>query len=527
METSVPDNAATRTAGPPDAAATRSADGHPLMPAGDAGSGPLPASIGRFVVREWLGSGAFGDVYRAHDPMLDREVALKVAKPGSLYSPERVARFRREAKAVANLRHPHVVPLYETGGDGSERFLVMAFVSGQTLAATIREGKREWEPISFRVAAAITRKLAEALAYAHAQGVVHRDVKPANVLIDDRGEPHLVDFGLAARTELGDEQLTREGTFMGTPAYMAPEQADGEAGPKSDQYSLGCTLYEMLTGRTPFAGRPGQQVLLHRLEPISDPREWRPRIPRDLETVLRKCLEKDPGRRYPSCETLAEDLARYEAGEPVRARRVGVFERLGRWVRRNPVVTLCLILTFCSLLTATLLALHRARTAEAELAGETVAKDSAALRATEYETRAAAANQRAERAETQLRFTQPDRPARPERYESPLALVRLREMATGKLRAEIDGKGDMTCVAVTPDGLRVVTGHGDGTARVWNVETSTLHVTLKGHTAALWGVAIASDGSRVSTASHDGTSRLWDAQTAKELNIWKTSPPAK
>jgi uncharacterized protein (TIGR03000 family) len=298
------------------------------------GSGvSLPERVGRFVVRARLGEGAFGEVYRTHDPQLDREVALKVAKPGALAAEGQVRRFLREARAAANLRHPYIVPLFETGQDGDRYYIASAFIPGGTLAEEMKAGA-----LPFGRAVALVRKLAEALGYAHRQGIVHRDVKPTNVLLDDRGDPLVADFGLAARAE-EDEKLTHEGTIMGTPAYMSPEQAAGrsaEVGPASDQYALGVMLFEMLTGRRPFAGAGHALLAAHVGQAPPSLRSLNRAVPRDLETICLKCLEKDPQRRYGSCEDLAEDLRRWQAGEPIQARRIGLAERTWRWAKRNP-----------------------------------------------------------------------------------------------------------------------------------------------------------------------------------------------
>ncbi|HYH68893.1 MAG TPA: protein kinase, partial [Urbifossiella sp.] len=243
---------------------SRTGSHHGTRDPADASAG-VPQRLGRFQVRGFVGEGSFAEVYAGYDPQLDREVALKVARPGTLGTARRVKRFLREARAAGNLRHPNIVPLYETGEDGGRHFLVTAFVRGRTLGAVIREaGPRGGLPVTD--AAQLARKLAGAIAYAHAEGVVHRDVKPDNVMVDEKGEPHLMDFGLADRPDDGDERLTLPGVAVGTPAYMAPEQAAGESGligPAADQYALGCTLYELLTGQTPFAGPPQVQFVLH------------------------------------------------------------------------------------------------------------------------------------------------------------------------------------------------------------------------------------------------------------------------
>ncbi|HJT79064.1 MAG TPA: serine/threonine-protein kinase, partial [Gemmataceae bacterium] len=283
-------------------------------------------------MRRFLGEGAFGRVYEAYDPQLDRAVALKVAKPEQLGSAQRVQRFLREAKAAANLRHPHIVPVFEAGTDGGHHFIAAAFIPGRTLEAAVEEARPD-----FRRSAQLVRQLAGALAYAHGLGIVHRDVKPANVMLDERGDPLLMDFGLAARQEEA-EKLTQDGARMGTPLYMAPEQWAGQAVAASDQYSLGVLLFELFAGQTPFSGTPELLAFLHEKQEPPSPRKFDRRLPRDLETICLKCLQKEPGRRYADCQALADDLRRWLDGETVTARRPGPGERLLRWGRRNPLV---------------------------------------------------------------------------------------------------------------------------------------------------------------------------------------------
>jgi WD40 repeat protein/serine/threonine protein kinase len=302
---------------------------------GSAEPSSVPSRIGRFEIRDELGSGAFGTVYRAFDPILDREVALKVPHPGTLKTPKAITRFLREAKAAAQLYHPHIVPVFDTGSDGPHHYIASAFVPGQTLADAIDDARPD-----LRRAAQIVLDLADALHYAHAQGIIHRDVKPANIMLGSDGKAYLMDFGLA-RMALSAEKLTQDGAIIGTPAYMAPEQASAsgdEATAASDQYSLGVTLYELICGQTPFSG-PTSLVLFHAINTAApSPCSINSAIPRDLETICLKTVAKLPSERYASCGDLANDLRHFLLGEPTTARPLSVWEHARRWVRRKPAI---------------------------------------------------------------------------------------------------------------------------------------------------------------------------------------------
>jgi WD40 repeat protein len=292
--------------------------------------------FGDYELLRELARGGMGLVFQARQMSLKRPVALKMILAGQLAHETDVKRFHLEAEAAANLDHPGIVPIYEVGQHEEQHYFSMGFVEGQSLAQRLAGG-----PLPPREAAALLVKVAEAIEYAHQRGVIHRDLKPSNILIDTHGNPRITDFGLAKKIQ-GDSGLTGSGQIMGTPSYMPPEQAGGnrgDVGPAADVYALGATLYSMVTGRPPFQASSPMDTLLQVLEnePVP-PRQLNESVPRDLETIALKCLQKDPKRRYGSARELAEDLDRYLTGKPILARPVGRAERLWRWCRRNPAL---------------------------------------------------------------------------------------------------------------------------------------------------------------------------------------------
>ncbi|HZW29628.1 MAG TPA: serine/threonine-protein kinase [Isosphaeraceae bacterium] len=292
-------------------------------------------SVGDYELIEMLGRGGMGIVYKARQVSLNRLVALKLIKDAEFASASDRLRFQNEAEAVAQLDHPHIVPIYEVGECRGRRYFSMKLIAGTGLDKHLADFLAD--P---RAAARLVAVIAEAVHHAHERGILHRDLKPGNILVDERGQPHVTDFGLAKRitTESG---LTHSGAIMGTPLYMSPEQASGIKGANTtatDVYGLGSILYALLAGRAPFStGSVAEALDLVRHRPPEPPSRRNPRVPRDLEVICLKCLEKEPKRRYPSALALAEDLSRWLEGKPIAARPVGPLPRAGMWCRRNPL----------------------------------------------------------------------------------------------------------------------------------------------------------------------------------------------
>src|SRR6476646_5045412 len=302
------------------------------------------ADFGDYELLSEVGRGGQGVVYRARQKSLNRTVALKVIGLGHWATEAHLKRFRREAEAAASLEHSGIVPIYEVGEHDGSCYFSMKFVEGGQLDELVKR-----EPMPIKRAADLIAKVARTVHYAHEHRILHRDIKPGNILLDQKGEPHLTDFGLARLVET-ESTVTRTLEVLGTPSYMAPEQATGnnaQLTAATDVYGLGAVFYQLLTGHPPFAGGTTYETikLLLDTEP-RQPRLWNSKIDRDLSTICLKCLEKDPKRRYPSALALAEDLDRWLKHEPIQARHTGVFTRGRKWVRRNPTSALlaaCLV----------------------------------------------------------------------------------------------------------------------------------------------------------------------------------------
>ncbi len=465
--------------------------------------------LGRYELREPVGRGGFATVYRAWDTELRRDVAIKLPRDEFAGQPDLMERALREARSAAQLRHPAIVPIYEVGTHGDATYIVYEFVPGPTLAKLMRETRP-----SPQQAAAWVARIAEALDYAHGCGVVHRDVKPANVMMDRDGLPMIADFGLARHADAG-ATLTQEGDILGTPAYMPPEQASGRghaADARSDVYSLGVLLYELLCGRLPFEGT--SVSILHRVihdEPIS-PRGVRPSVPLDLETICLKAMAKEPSRRYESAGAMAEDLRRYLEHRPIRARRVGPLGQLARWCRRNPALAAAVAATiavaaigFWRVLSERDRFRAERDRAEANLYQALISDARGQMRGRDTGWWWKAMDDIGQAAKLNVADRDP---------------TELRELAIqclgssyNSLRLSATWSGHtapVTSVAVSLDGRFVASGSRDNTIRLWSMPDGEPLGVLNGHEGVVLRVAFHPDGRRLASCSADGTVRLWD-----------------
>ena len=507
-----------------------------IRPAGT----PWQPEVPGHTILERIGRGGMGVVYLARHKALDRHVALKMLVAGAHAGEEELARFQIEAQAVARLDHPNIVNIYEIGEHQRLPYFSIEYCPGGSLDARLKQN-----PLAAGPAAELVETLARAMASAHEQGVIHRDLKPANVLLTLDGTPKITDFGLAKRVG-ADSGQTQTESIVGTPCYMAPEQAWGESkrvGPAADIYALGAILYDCLTGRPPFKGANTLETLdqVRSREPIP-PRQLVASIPADLETICLKCLRKEPTKRYESAGALADDLKRWLTGKPIRARPVGRLERGFKWMKRNPVVSALLgsiVLLVISASIAIYVKYLDAKESEARaIANEkearkqegeairqaTIAKDNeetanAALRDLKH-------NSALDKIQlAQAAFNSNNIPVAHERLDQVPPELRkwewhyLKTHFTGGLCTLYGHTNQIECVAFSPDGSRIVTSSRDGTARVWSARAGLPLLELKGHTGAVTGAAFSPNGLQIVTGNTDGTARIWDARTGTTIHV--------
>jgi WD40 repeat protein/tRNA A-37 threonylcarbamoyl transferase component Bud32 len=453
-----------------------------------------------------------GVVFKARHIALNRIVALKMIRADRLTGDGDIRRFGIEAQAAAQLQHSNIVAIHDVGQVQGQHFYTMDYIAGQNLSQVARE-----KPLPPRLAAQYVQKIAAAIQYAHERGILHRDLKPTNVLIDQNDEPQVTDFGLA-KMVANDSEMTTSGMVIGSPSYMPPEQASGrnrEVSVRSDVYSLGAILYDVLCGRPPFRADTTIETLKQvvETEPVL-PRLLNPRAPRDLETIVLKCLQKEPGKRYGSAQELADELGRFLRGELILARPVSAPEKVLRWCKRKPALA-ALAMVFVFGFVGILWQWQRANT---NATSERRERRNAQFTVTRLEIdRAEMLFERGQAAEAlaylaRVLRREPTNRVAGERIISALAH---RNFCVPLFQLEL--KADVTSAEFSPDGRRVLTSSKDGTARVWDGKTGEPLLGPLQHADEVSAAHFSRDGARIVTVSLDKTARIWNAQTGQPL----------
>jgi eukaryotic-like serine/threonine-protein kinase len=491
-----------------------------------------------YEVRGELGRGGMGVVYLAWNLGLNRPCALKMILAGPHAGSVAAARFRVEAEAVAQLHHPGIVQVYHVGEAGGLPYLELEYVSGGSLDQVL-----DGTPWSPEAAARLVESLARAIAIAHRKGLVHRDLKPANILLEQDGSPKIADFGLAKNLDW-DGGLTKTQAILGSPSFMAPEQAEGQSdliGAVSDVYALGAILYVLLAGRPPFKAATPLETMsqVKSVEPMA-PSRFQRGLPRDIETICLKCLEKTPARRYTTAESLAEDLRRFQAGEPILARPARSWDRISKWARRRPTVAALLAaIVFVTAIGVTMVTWQWRRAVSKD-----IAETNARRQAEDEGHRAAAAKREVERLSAGIALDQGSTLCQSgEVGRGLLWLARALALAIDARDSDLEqaarrnlgawqaflvrpraafGHNDWAwTITFSPDGRTAVTGGKDRIARRWDTATGRQLGELA-HDYPVWSVAYSPDGRRILTGGgddnrHVGEARIWDAATGAPL----------
>ncbi|MGZ8939906.1 MAG: WD40 repeat domain-containing serine/threonine protein kinase, partial [Limisphaerales bacterium] len=488
---------------------TPSSPGNQPSPEGPSPNAPS-VRFGDYELLEEIARGGMGVVYRACQVSLNRTVALKMILSGQFASKQEVLRFRAEAEAAANLRHPNIVVIHETGEAEGRHYFSMDYVRGHNLAEITVEG-----PLPAKRAARYARIVADAIQYAHDQGVLHRDLKPSNILIDENDHPRITDFGLAKRAR-GDFGLTVTGQVLGSPNFMPPEQTSGKSGkvsPASDVYGVGAIIYHLLTGRPPFQAETIEDVLrqLHEADPVA-PSLLNPSVPRDLETICLKCLEKDPAKRYPSARELADELGRFLDDEPIHAHPLKTPEKIWRWCQRKPVLASLVALVFLvgSIGLAGILWQWQLVEVKKEELETNLYFNQVAL--AHRESTAETSNVKdAEKLldECLPRFRNWEwHYLKRRRYSDPL-------MLTDPERNKVNS------VSFSPDGRYLASGGAGGSVRIWELDGAKVVQTLPGHTGFVASVAFSpANPAWIASAGSDKQLVLWDWRTGEKIRSW-------
>ncbi|MCI0538948.1 MAG: serine/threonine protein kinase [Verrucomicrobiales bacterium] len=508
-----------------------------------AAPGPLPlqftediplGTFGEYELLEEIARGGMGVVYRARQKNLGRTVAVKLILGGALPGKEFVQRFRTESAAAAILQHPNIVAIHDVGVHQGRHYFSMDYVEGRSLGQLVGQ-----QPLAPSRAARYVELIAAAIHYAHERGILHRDLKPSNVLIDSNDQPRITDFGLAKKLvgtrstashsssqNSGDAvehvptDLTMTGQVLGSPNFMPPEQAGGKrgkVGAPSDVYALGGILYFLLTARAPYQADSLEHLITQVLhaEPVA-PRLLNPSIPRDLETITLKCLEKEPSRRYQTAQELADELGRVLRHEPIRARPITQPEKLWRWCRRKPALATALGFALAALVIGLATTSWQWRRAEGIAVKERHERERAETGESNVVHQLYVANMNLIQAAWEqnnvgrVRQLLDETATAPERGFEWYYWQRQMHLELKTLRGH---GGPIIAAAYSPDGRRIVTGSADKTARVWDEATGKELLSLSGHTASIRAAAFSSNGQQIVTGSSDGKVKVWSAAT--------------